>query len=419
MKYKIGDTVTYQKHSDIEPQQGVIIAIINGEYLITCVSSSETSSKISRKLENFNEIFSKPHLKELISRYPNHLSEWVVEMRISSLSLPKNGTYYTVLDDSIPGGKMIFRSNGFIESCGKREDNVSLLTNFNSPGENMKFLKSGELCFMDCEPRYFFPSPQEDIDLLNSYINKGTKSPEKEIVYSGMKKITNFGYSNQLSLEINENSLPFVNEYRARFNSVEYKHPLKIDAYYSHLIFQENMNATYNKGVIGRIISLGEFKELTGIEPNNGELTTVEPLYIEQKTENMVTITREQLKEIHDIACDTWKTKIEKIARNQPFGDIELSETKVQEMRDAATGAQKPTLEKIFGVAAQFKVNVWENKVTRSDGREISLFSESCFVGGVLSPSREFPGLILVDEDFDIKISNSNGNKYIEIIEKK
>jgi hypothetical protein len=322
MKYKIGDTVTYQKHSDIEPQQGVIIAIINGEYLITCVSSSETSSKISRRLEYFNEIFPNPHLKELISRYPNHLSEWVVEMRISSLSLPKNGTYYTVLDDSIPGGKMIFRSNGVIESCGRREDNVPLLTNFNSPGENMKFLKSGELCFMDWErPRYFFPSPQEDIDLLNSYINKGTKSPEKEIVYSG-------------------------------------------------------------------------------------------------KTKNMVTITREQLKEIHDIACDTWKTKIEKIARNQPFGDIELSETKVQEMRDAATGAQKPTIEKIFGVAAQFKVNVWENKVTRSDGREISLFSESCF-GGVLSPSREFPGLILVDEDFDIKISNSNGNKYIEIIEKK
>jgi hypothetical protein len=136
------------------------------------------------------------------------------------------------------------------------------------------------------------------------------------------------------------------------------------------------------------------------------------------KTENMVTITREQLKEIHDIACDTWKTKIEKIARNQPFGDIELSETKVQEMRDAATGAQKPTIEKIFGVDHPFKVDVWKNKVTRSDGNVGELFSTERFEG-VLSPSLNFPGWIMVSSKFDIKISNSDGIKYIEIIEKK
>jgi len=65
--------------------------------------------------------------------------------------------------------------------------------------------------------------------------------------------------------------------------------------------------------------------------------------------ETMVTIKREQLQEIHDIACSTWKSKIKELAQDQPFGDIELSQTQVDEMFGAATSTQLPVLEKIFG----------------------------------------------------------------------
>jgi hypothetical protein len=69
----------------------------------------------------------------------------------------------------------------------------------------------------------------------------------------------------------------------------------------------------------------------------------------EQKEETMVIIKREQLQEIHDIACSTWRVRIKELAQEQPFGDIELSQTQVDEMFKAATSTQLPVLEKIFG----------------------------------------------------------------------
>ena len=68
-----------------------------------------------------------------------------------------------------------------------------------------------------------------------------------------------------------------------------------------------------------------------------------------QKSETMVTIKREQLQEIHDIACSTWKEKITDMAKRQPFGDISLTQSGVDEMFKAATNDQLPVLEKIFG----------------------------------------------------------------------
>ena len=68
-----------------------------------------------------------------------------------------------------------------------------------------------------------------------------------------------------------------------------------------------------------------------------------------QKLETMVTIKREQLQEIHDIACSTWKDRIKDIAKEQPFGDINLSDGTVDTMFKAATLDQSPVLEKIFG----------------------------------------------------------------------
>jgi hypothetical protein len=62
-------------------------------------------------------------------------------------------------------------------------------------------------------------------------------------------------------------------------------------------------------------------------------------------------VTREQLKEIYDIACNRWKEKIAGITNNY-LGAFKnegiLPESIVNEMRDAATKDQKPTIDRIF-----------------------------------------------------------------------
>ena len=84
---------------------------------------------------------------------------------------------------------------------------------------------------------------------------------------------------------------------------------------------------------------------------NNPTVLTIEEFVslTNQKTENMVTIKREQLKSIHDIACTAWQEKIKNIAKEQPFGEIKLSQSQVDEMFKAAQSHQLPTLEGIFG----------------------------------------------------------------------
>jgi hypothetical protein len=70
------------------------------------------------------------------------------------------------------------------------------------------------------------------------------------------------------------------------------------------------------------------------------------------KQNNMKTnsISRTDLGEIYDIACNTWKTKLEKLALRNPFSDtIELTQSEVDEMFKAATPDQRPTLVNIFG----------------------------------------------------------------------
>jgi hypothetical protein len=84
---------------------------------------------------------------------------------------------------------------------------------------------------------------------------------------------------------------------------------------------------------------------------NNPTLLTIEEFLrlTNQKPETMITIKREQLLSIHDIACSTWKERITNIAKDQPFGDIALSQTQVDEMFKAADSTQTITLENIFG----------------------------------------------------------------------
>jgi hypothetical protein len=62
------------------------------------------------------------------------------------------------------------------------------------------------------------------------------------------------------------------------------------------------------------------------------------------------TISRTDLGKIHNIACSTWKTKIENLGSRNPFsGTIELTQSEVDEMFKAATPSQRPTLVNIFG----------------------------------------------------------------------
>ena len=60
------------------------------------------------------------------------------------------------------------------------------------------------------------------------------------------------------------------------------------------------------------------------------------------------TISVSDLKKIHDVACSTWKFKIEKMVK--PFEDtVTLTEQQIGEMFDAANDSQAKILEQIFG----------------------------------------------------------------------
>ena len=68
------------------------------------------------------------------------------------------------------------------------------------------------------------------------------------------------------------------------------------------------------------------------------------------KQKNMNTISRTDLGKIHNIACSTWKKKIENLGSRNPFSlTVELTQSEVDEMFKAATPDQRPTLVNIFG----------------------------------------------------------------------
>jgi hypothetical protein len=70
----------------------------------------------------------------------------------------------------------------------------------------------------------------------------------------------------------------------------------------------------------------------------------------EKQNKMKITIKKSLLKEIHDIACHTWKEIILGYAARDAFGDtVELTTREVDGMFDAATKEQLPVLNKIFG----------------------------------------------------------------------
>ena len=61
------------------------------------------------------------------------------------------------------------------------------------------------------------------------------------------------------------------------------------------------------------------------------------------------TITKTELKRIHDIACDAWKSKIIEYTKRNPFGDtIEFTEKEVKEMISASTKKTTPDCKRNF-----------------------------------------------------------------------
>lgn len=70
----------------------------------------------------------------------------------------------------------------------------------------------------------------------------------------------------------------------------------------------------------------------------------------QQKETNMThTISKKQLKEIHDVACYDWKSKIKAYASEDPFSDIiAFTEAEVKAMFDTATPEQRVVLRSIF-----------------------------------------------------------------------
>lgn len=63
------------------------------------------------------------------------------------------------------------------------------------------------------------------------------------------------------------------------------------------------------------------------------------------------TILRTELKEIFEIACDTWKPKIEEFAKRNPFEEtIQFSKKEINTMIDACTEEQLPIVSKIFDI---------------------------------------------------------------------
>jgi hypothetical protein len=61
-------------------------------------------------------------------------------------------------------------------------------------------------------------------------------------------------------------------------------------------------------------------------------------------------VKKSDLGKIHNVACSTWKSRLETYAQRNPFDDsIELSDSEIDEMFAAATSSQIPVLVSILG----------------------------------------------------------------------
>lgn len=109
-------------------------------------------------------------------------------------------------------------------------------------------------------------------------------------------------------------------------------------------------------------------------------------------------LTRAQVKEIYDIACPTWQSRIEAyVSKQGTFADfIEFDDEKVIEMFDAATASQLPVLEKLLkrpesdkfneefvyiykGVNKYYKLH----RICEGKYAWVDLFGSRCYANGI------------------------------------
>ena len=80
---------------------------------------------------------------------------------------------------------------------------------------------------------------------------------------------------------------------------------------------------------------------------------------IELPSDDKVTWTREQFKELYSIACNSWKDKLnDMFSRFSTQDEMPMLKVDYEEMRDACTVPQREVLDKIFG-ADPFKKDVY------------------------------------------------------------
>lgn len=73
-------------------------------------------------------------------------------------------------------------------------------------------------------------------------------------------------------------------------------------------------------------------------------------LNTKQDKMDTITVTKKQLKQIHDIACSDWKIHIENYANRNVFGDeVQLTKGEIEKMFNASDKKQTKVLESIFG----------------------------------------------------------------------
>jgi hypothetical protein len=74
---------------------------------------------------------------------------------------------------------------------------------------------------------------------------------------------------------------------------------------------------------------------------------------------NKQLITRENLRKIHDVACTSWKNKLESYATRNPFQlEIELTQSEIDEMFKASDSNQTKLLKTFFTIPADIRDKV-------------------------------------------------------------
>jgi hypothetical protein len=106
--------------------------------------------------------------------------------------------------------------------------------------------------------------------------------------------------------------------------------------------------------------------------PSSIKQVSIEDFVLEVSVKQTILKTHLQL--IHDIACSSWKQKIIALANTNPFGEtVELTQTQVDEMFDAATAEQIIVLDKYL-IRGDQTIDLSKDNV---DGMSLFLFDDT------------------------------------------